>query len=489
MSVRERLVRLLDFAPDGALAIEFEDQWWTWGQLRSAARAVQVALDAAGIQPDGRVGVVLENRPELVATVLAVLTSGRTLVTLSGLQPTERLGADVERSQVPVVIASPSALDKGAAFGGRPVLSIDAEGSVTKVSSDDTLAEDILLTRPGIAIEMLTSGTTGTPKRVSLSDEQLNRSMVSGGQRAGSPDHLSKSASIVMTPLVHIGGLWGVLSTLYSGRRIILLTRFNLDEWVRAVETHKPRASGLVPAAIRSVLDANIAPERLSSLEVITTGTAPCPADLADEFFRTYRVAVLAVYGATEFAGAVAGWTLPLHHEWWEKKKGSAGRAFHGVELRITDEDGLPIANGISGHLEIKTRQAPEGGQDWVRTSDYARLDEDEFLWIEGRSDNAIIRGGFKIAPDTVKRVLESHPAVREAGVAPLPDPRLGAVPVAAVELLPGAPRPTSDELKAYCRTKLLPYEVPTQIVIVDELPRTPSMKISQVELLELIKT
>jgi acyl-coenzyme A synthetase/AMP-(fatty) acid ligase len=334
---------------------------------------------------------------------------------------------------------------------------------------------------------MLTSGTTGPPKRVELSDVQLDRSMVSGGQKAGDPAHLSKAASIVQTPLVHIGGLWGALSTLYTGRRIILLTKFDLTEWVHAVETHKPRASGLVPAAIRSVLDANIEPARLASLQVVTTGTAACPAELADAFYERYGIAVLAVYGATEFAGAVAGWTLPLHTEWWDRKRGSAGRAFHGVELRITDASGTEVATGLSGQLEIKTRQAPNGSHNWVRTSDLAHLDDDGFLWVEGRSDNAIIRGGFKIAPETVKKALESHPAVLEAGVTARPDQRLGAVPVAAVELRAGVAAPTPDELVAHCRATLLPYEVPVRVIIVDELPRTPSMKISQVELLALI--
>jgi long-chain acyl-CoA synthetase len=139
-----------------------------------------------------------------------------------------------------------------------------------------------------------------------------------------------------------------------------------------------------------------------------------------------------------------------------------------------------------AGHLEVLTKQSPNGGTDWIRTSDLAHLDDDGFLWITGRADDAIIRGGFKVHPEVVKRVLELHPGVQEAAVAGLPDARLGAVPVAAVERRPDGPEPTADELVLLCREHLTPYEVPVDFRVVDELPRTPSMKVSRVDLLEL---
>jgi acyl-coenzyme A synthetase/AMP-(fatty) acid ligase len=288
--------------------------------------------------------------------------------------------------------------------------------------------------------------------------------------------------------MVHIGGLWGVLSTLYAGRRIVLMPKFELEPWVGAVERHQLRAAGLVPAALRSVLDAGVPPERLASLQVVTSGTTACPAELADAFFRRYGVRVLMTYGATEFAGAVAGWTMPLHEKWWDTKAGSAGRAFPGVELRVTGTDGAEMPVGESGLLEVRTAQSAGGSREWVRTSDLARIDDDRFVWIVGRADDAIVRGGFKVQPDTVRRVLESHPAVREAAVAGLPDERLGAVPVAAVEIEPGHPAPDVAELIALCRTELTPYEVPRHVLVVDALPRTPSTKVSRVDLLDLVR-
>ncbi|WP_329263846.1 long-chain fatty acid--CoA ligase [Streptomyces sp. NBC_01478] len=489
MGIRDRLSRLLAEAPAAAEAIEYDRSWWTWGQVQRTARGLGEALDALGLPVGARVGVVLENRPEHVAVVAAVIASGRCLVMLSPLQPAARLAADLARCTPPVVVSGAEVLAREGVLDA-----VTAQGAALELDTDGSLrpaggtAPAEAPTRPGIAVEMLTSGTTGPPKRVHLRIGQLDQALVSGGQTRKDDRLLSESASLVAAPLVHIGGLWRALACLATGRRMLLMPRFAVDPWVSAVERHRLRAASLVPAAIRAVLDANVPKERLATLQVVTSGTAPCPPELADAFFRTYGIPVLMTYGATEFAGAVAGWTLALHDHWWQRKAGSAGRAFAGVELRVTGDDGGELPVGRTGRLEVRTEQSTHGGRTWVKTSDLARIDADRFVWIEGRADDAIIRGGFKVQPETVKRILETHPAVREAAVAGLPDPRLGEVPVAAVESEPGRPVPDAAELTALCRTHLMPYEVPAHIVVVDELPRTPSSKVSRVELLDLVR-
>ncbi|WP_030616795.1 class I adenylate-forming enzyme family protein [Streptomyces fulvoviolaceus] len=489
MGIRDRLSLLLAEAPADAEAIEHHGDWWTWGQVQKTAQGVVDALDAARLQEGARIGVVLENRPEHVAVVAAVIASGRCLVMLSPLQPAARLAADIARCELPVVVSGAEALARegvlSAVTGHGAALELGADGTLRAVGGTAPAESPA---NPGVAVEMLTSGTTGPPKRVHLRIGQLDQALVSGGQTPKSARLLSPSASLVATPLVHIGGLWRALACLATGRRMLLLPKFAVEPWVSAVERHGLRAASLVPAAIRAVLDAGVSKERLAALQVITSGTAPCPAELADAFFRTYGIPVLMTYGATEFAGAVVGWTLPLHERWWQRKAGSAGRAFDGVELRVTGEDGAELPVGRTGRLEVRTEQSTRGGRTWVRTSDLARIDADRFVWIEGRADDAIIRGGFKVQPETVKKVLESHPAVREAAVAGLPDPRLGEVPVAAVEIEPGRPAPDTAELVALCRAELTPYEVPAHIVVLDALPRTPSSKVSRVELIDLVR-
>lgn len=489
MGFRSRFRQLLDEAPGDAPAIEYEGRWVSWGLLQSVSRAIDGILHEHSLAEGARVGVVLENRPEHVGAVLGLMASGRCLVTLSPLQPPERLSADIERSNVPFVVASTEML-------GRPgiresiekighVIELDAAGHVTvggaSIRSTSTTSLDT-------AIEMLTSGTTGPPKRVRLSDRQFERSLQTSVPEPKPNVLFRNGVSLVYTPLVHIGGLWGAVSALYSGRKIVLMHRFVLENWVDAVERHRPRAAGLVPGALRSVLDADVPAEKLSSLQVVTSGTTFCPPDLADAFFDKYGIRVLMTYGATEFAGAIAAWTLPMHQKWWGAKSGSAGRAMPGVDLQVVGPDGVARPAGETGLLEVRSAQSSAGSGTWVRTSDLARVDADGFVFIVGRADDAIVRGGFKVQPAQVVQVLERHPSVREASVAPFPDERLGHVPVAGVELVPGAPRPDPAELITLCRDFLMPYEVPVHVVVLDELPRTPSSKVSRVDLLDVVR-
>ena len=130
----------------------------------------------------------------------------------------------------------------------------------------------------------------------------------------------------------------------------------------------------------------------------------------------------------------MAGWTLADYQKYWHAKRGSVGRASLGAQLRVVDDDGTPLGSGQPGLLEVKPGQlGPDA--DWMRTTDMARIDADGFLWILGRADQAIIRGGFKVMPDDVRAALESHPAVQGAAVVGRADERLGETPVAMVEL------------------------------------------------------
>jgi acyl-coenzyme A synthetase/AMP-(fatty) acid ligase len=190
---------------------------------------------------------------------------------------------------------------------------------------------------------------------------------------------------------------------------------------------------------------------------------------------------VLVSYAATEFGGSVAGWNLADHQEFWATKRGSVGRAHPGSELRVVDPaTGTPLPASAEGLLEVKTRQLGDAAG-WTRTTDQARIDEDGFVWILGRSDQAIIRGGFKIRPDDVRVALERDPRVRSAVVVGRADARLGAVPVAAVELRPGSGPVSSSDLIAAVSSALAPYEIPIEVRVVEELPRTPSGKVDLV--------
>ncbi len=238
---------------------------------------------------------------------------------------------------------------------------------------------------------------------------------------------------------------------------------------------HRPRTVSLVPAALRTVLHSDLPRADLESIRTVTCGTAPLSADDADAFTEKYGIPVLTSYAATEFGGGVAGWTLPDYQRYWRAKRGSVGRANPGAQLRVVTDDGTTLGPDEVGLLEVKPGQLGPSAQ-WMRTTDMARIDADGFVWIVGRADQAIIRGGFKVMPDDVRTALEGHPAVAGAAVIGRSDKRLGATPVAMVELRDPAST-DADTLVRYLRKRLARYEIPTQIAIVDTIPRTPSGK------------
>jgi acyl-coenzyme A synthetase/AMP-(fatty) acid ligase len=334
---------------------------------------------------------------------------------------------------------------------------------------------------------MLTSGTTGPPKRIPLSYDAFEHTVAAAGAHYGSGEtnspRLRTGVAVVSSPLVHMSGMFRTLLNVCEGRRIALLERFRVPDFVELVQRHHPKAVSLVPSALAMVLDAQVEPEVFSSVQVVTSGTAHLPVSVQEEFERRYDVAVLPSYGATEFAGGVAGWNLALHRKWAKAKRGSVGRPQGGREIRIVSlDDGTEVPAGAQGLIEVRTR-----GGDWVRTTDLGRVDADGFVFVDGRTDDVIVRGGFKVAPADIVEVLRSHPAVRDAGVTGIPDDRLGAIPVGAVELADDA-RVNSDELLDFVRERVTSYQVPAKLVIVDELPRTPSLKVSQPGLRDLFE-
>jgi long-chain acyl-CoA synthetase len=483
-SIQDALGRLWN-AADGARMLQCDGQWVTWGPLRALTERIDRELTAARCGPGGRVAVVLGNRMESVAALIAIFRADRTLVTISPLQPAERLSADLVASGADYVLAPENLWNE------RAFVDAVAELAATAFSVDGTevtiRAKSTREPRegdPAIAIEMLTSGTTGPAKRVPLGRRQLEASLVAALRHNNRPEATDKppltgAVGMVTLPIVHIGGLWAMLQSLVAARPIVMLERFSLSGWHNAIREHRPILAGLPPPAIREVLNSDIPREDLESVRAINSGTAPVDPVMVDAFVERYGIPILITYGATEFAGAVAGWTLKDFRASWADKKGSVGRPFPGVQLQVVDEDGTVLPAGQTGRLQVASAQVGDSADRWVTTSDLAHIDGDGYLYIDGRADDVIVRGGFKIAPETVVRALRTHDAVADAAVAGLADARLGQIPVAAVELR-SAMTATGAELQAHCRTSLTPYEVPAQVFVVDELPRGAALKVDR---------
>jgi acyl-CoA synthetase (AMP-forming)/AMP-acid ligase II len=478
-ALAERIRAVLEL-DRSAPAIEFDGVWSSWGDLAQCADDVETALRAVGAGDSAPVGLLLANRPAAVGLLLGVLRADACAVTLNPHTGADRVARDLAELDLALVAGAAADVEgTRASSAGRPVLSLAALGATASLSVPDQPRAMAAHTLDGVAVRMLTSGTTGPPKRVDLSYATLERVMVGAKHyeaNARTELKLREGVVIVNAPLVHLSGVFRVLQAVLDGRRLALLERFTVDGWADAVRRHRPKTVSLVPTALRMVLESDVEDDLLDGVGSVVSGTAPLDPAVADAFTARFGVPVLTSYAATEFGGGVAGWNLADHRAFGARKRGSSGRAHPGCELRVVDaETGAVLPAGDVGLLEVLAAQLPDEG--WVRTTDLARLDDDGFLWIVGRADQTILRGGFKVQPDVVSSALERHPEVQGAAVFGVDDERLGQVPVAVVELRPGGSA-ESEQLLAYLRPLLARYELPTRVVVVDELPRTPSAKV-----------
>lgn len=474
-------------------AIEFEGHWHDWGEMAHVANSVRNLLTVSGIASGAPVAFIPRSRPNAFAALLGLTADGRTIQMIYAFQSAAGMARDVIRLQPAAIVVDaqdlvPELCDVLAAQG---IAAIALDGMTARTVPGLGSAKPVAAARSGPAepqIEILTSGTTGPPKQFALSYTLLEQFFTNSAltrQPAEDPETLPPF--LLFFPLGNISGLYTSLPALLRGQRVVLLERFTVPGWHEYVKRFRPVHSGLPPSCVQQVLDANIPKKDLASIRVFGVGAAPLDPSVQKAFEDHYGIPVLISYGATEFAGPVAAMTEELHAEWGRKKLGSVGRAMPGAQLRIVDEEtGRALPAGQEGLLEVVS---PRIGPNWIRTSDIGVIDEDGFLFHRGRADGAIMRGGFKILPETVERALMLHPAVSEAAVTGIADERLGQVPVAAVRLKPDASQPTAQELETHLRQNVLATHIPTKWLFCKDLPRTPSLKADRAAVRRLFDT
>jgi acyl-coenzyme A synthetase/AMP-(fatty) acid ligase len=465
--------------------IEFKGRWYSRGEVRAVGERLSALLAGAGLGPDVPVVLVVRNRLAHAAVILELFATGRSFSMAYAFQSAEAIARDIAGIRRAAVIAdvedwSPEAVAAAKAAGSLGIALRHEGEMVALVPGLETCLRELAKAGPAKpGIEVLSSGTTGPPKRIHIATRVLIRGVSSAilGLKPGDP----VTPDIGLWPFGGIGGVCQLSACGYLGRGLSLMEKFTVPEYLELIRRNKPTSMNMTPAMIRMILDAQVPKEAFSGISVLFGGSAPLDPQVQEEFERRYGITVLWAYGATEFAGTAVGWTYDLRKQFGTGKRGSVGRALPGVTIRVVDtETGAELPRGERGYLEALI---PIVKPDWIRTTDLASMDEDDFVWLHGRGDGAIIRGGFKVIPDTVAACLRRHPGVLDAAVIGLKDHRLGEVPVAAVQLKSDAGAVTPDDLKAFVRNELPVYQVPTEIRIMAVLPRTPSMKISLADL------
>jgi len=461
--------------------IEFEGRWYSGSEVAAYGVAIEEVLRDAGVPDGAPVGLVVRNRLPHAAAIIGFLAAGRPVSMIYSFQSPESIGRDIETLGLSAVVAdrkdwTDEAIMAATRAGSAGVALSMQEPQVAVVPGlerRDTSRQHAGA-EPGVALQILTSGTTGPPKRQDINTAVLKRTVfsVTSGE-AAPPDAPPELAYWQFGGI----GVCQLIAGVYNGRRMVVLEKFSVDGWVRAVKSHRIPRSGVQPAVVRMLLDADVSKDDLASLQFIISASGPLDPETRDEFEKRYDVPVQLAYGATEFAGSVCAWTPDLVATYGPFKRDSVGKPLPDTEVRIVDSDsGDEVPTGEQGLLEARI---PSIAPDWIRTTDVASIDADGFVTLHGRADGAINRGGFKILPETVRRVLISHPAIRDACVVGVPDTRLGQVPFAAVEPMPGMTVPSDDELKDLVRQSLPVYNVPVAFTVVDELPRNPALKVS----------
>jgi acyl-coenzyme A synthetase/AMP-(fatty) acid ligase len=472
-------------------AIEWRDHWYTWGQLRRIAERTIELLHASGADPRAPVALLPRNYPASIGAMFGIICENRNIQMIHVYQSPEGIARDIAKLRPAVVVAMASDLTDGVQQvlkdeGIAAIAIDDLELDLLKGLENSTI--ECTLRDGSPQFELLTSGTTGPPKQFLLSYDMLAEHMVQNNI-FGTQDAIDTASIPPVFQYLSfstITGLYLVLPTLLHGIRITLVDRFNLAAWHKWVVKHRPLMAGLPPPAIQMILEAELPVEDLSSLHYAGTGAAPLDPNLQRAFESRYGIPILLTYGATEFGGPVAQNTFQLRQQWGDAKFNSVGKGFAGAQLRVVDADtGTELPIGAEGVLEV---MAPRMGEHWIRTSDQALIDSDGFLFIKGRADGAINRGGFKMLPDDIERVLQLHPSVAAAGVIGIADKRLGQVPGAVIELDPREPAPTVEELEAHLRQHVASTHIPAAWRIVDRLPYTNMMKVDRVALRQLLE-
>ena len=464
---------------------------------------IRLTTDELSALADGGAGVIAASGALHVAYVgtggamlpLLLFSAARAAVAVTPLN--YRLSGDglrelIDRLPTPLVVADAEYSDV-VAGAGKQVISSDefVESARTAEPAAEFADPD------EIAVVLFTSGTTSRPKAVELTHNNLT-SYVTGTVEFGSasPD----DAALICVPPYHIAGVSAALSNLYAGRKMVYLTKFDPAEWVRLVADEGITTATVVPTMLdRIVTTLERTPTDLPTLRNLAYGGSKVALPLVRKALGLLpSVGFVNAYGLTETSSSIAVLTPDDHREALgasddavARRLGSVGQPVPGVEVQIRADDGTVLGAGETGELfvrgdQVSGRYAEIGSvldtEGWFPTKDVAMLDEGGYLFIGGRSDDTIIRGGENIAPAEIEDVLVEHPDVHLCAVVGPEDPEWGQIIVAVVVPNEGA-SPDADDLREYVRKSLRGSRTPDRVVFREELPTTPTGKVLRREL------
>jgi acyl-CoA synthetase (AMP-forming)/AMP-acid ligase II len=461
----------------------------TWRGLADYADRMATLARERHLPPSARIGLVAGDPLSFTSAYLGALAAGRTAVPIDPRLTPAELAATAARLRVDVLLSDGPAMPdlRGPEIWDATPFRVRAKQSEAWPSAGAAARPAVLLT---------SSGTTGNPKGIGLSEWQVLDAArrVARHHRFGPAER-----GYNPLPLFHVNAqVMGLLATLVSGASLILDRRFEPGAYWDRVAQWKPTWLNAVPAVLAALANRPGPPESVAAgIRFARSASAPLPVATARAFAERTGVAILETYGMTEAAGQITA--NPLDPA--ARRSGSVGLPV-GVELAVLGADGRPAGPGEQGMVALRGPQVAahylifetegakgaEGAETdrpardangWLPTGDLGTRDEDGFVYLAGRADDVINRGGEKVFPQEVEDVLLAHPGVLSAAVVAAPHDRLGQVPVAFVTAGPGSDDGRLVEaLHRLCTERLARYKRPAGITVTTALPTGPTGKV-----------
>jgi long-chain acyl-CoA synthetase len=490
-NIADLLSRTADLRPDH-VAIMVDEDKLSYAELDRAAARVAGLLRAKGVRPGDRVGIMLPNVAHFAVCYYGALRVGAEIVPMNPLLKEREVAFYLGDSEAQVILAwhqFADAAHAGAEQAGVECVLVEPgefEALLQRCQSDD----EVLDRQPDdTAVILYTSGTTGKPKGAELTHQNILRNVEVTVGLFGLDQ---RAVTLGALPFFHAFGQTCALNATVSvGGTLTLIPRFDAGKALTILQRDAVTAFEGVPTMYAAMLHHDNADTAdTAALEVCVSGGAAMPVEIMRAFEAKFGCQVLEGYGLSE--------TSPLasfNRRDRERKPGSIGLPIDGVEMRLVDNDGNPVAEDDVGEIQIRGHNVMKGywhrpeataeaidPEGWFSTGDIARIDEDGYFFIVDRKKELVIRGGFNIYPREIEEVLYEHPDVREAAVIGIPHPDLGEEVAAAVALKSGA-QSTPEVLRDFVKQRVAAYKYPRRVWLVDELPKGPTGKIVKREI------
>jgi acetyl-CoA synthetase len=482
---------------------------YTFWDIQREANRLSNALAALGVKRGDRVALILPQRPEMAIAYMAIFQMGAIALPLSHLFGPDALEYRMEFAGASVAFVEPTTIAnlwpiKGKltnlkhviGVGGAREAGVHAYESLLQKAKSEFQAVDTSANDPALII--YTSGTTGPPKGAL----EAHRLLI--GNLPGfvySHDFFPQPGDLFWSPAdwAWAGGLMDALLPSWNFGIPILgyRGRFDAEKAYYLLEKYGVRNSFLFPTALKLMMKAVPEPKArfdISLRSVMSAGES-VGVTVIEWAREQLGVTINEMFGQTEINYVVGNCQAA-----WPVKPGSIGRPYPGHQVAVVDEKGVEVPRGELGEIAVKKNHDPvffleywknpdatrdKFIGDWGCTGDQGRMDEDGYIWYQGRSDDVIKASGYRIGPAEIESCLVKHPAVANAAVIGKPDDARGQIVKAFIVLQPGqaASQQLIDEIQAHVRGRLAPYEYPREIEFLDALPMTTTGKVQRKEL------